>query len=74
MPLSKSLLKLLPVLNRPQNCPACGEAFACEISLGGCWCTSVKVSASTLKALRDQYNGCLCRSCLEKAEAKHAEG
>jgi hypothetical protein len=65
---SNLLTKVLPVINRPQECPACGEAFACEIGLQGCWCSAVKVSASTLETLRSKYKGCLCRSCLEKAE------
>jgi cysteine-rich CWC protein len=65
---SKVLTKVLPVINRPQECPACGEPFACEIGLKGCWCSEVKLSASTLETLRDKYKGCLCRSCLEKAE------
>lgn len=68
MKLPQLITRVLPTLNRPQQCPACGEAFACEIGLQGCWCSEVKVSDSTLKALRDKYKGCLCRSCLEKAE------
>ena len=66
---SNVLTKVLPVIKRPQQCPACGEAFACEIGLQGCWCSDVKVSASTLETLRSKYKGCLCRSCLEKAES-----
>ena len=66
---SNVLTKVLPVINRPQQCPACGEAFACEIGLQGCWCSEVKVSASTLETLRGKYKGCLCRACLEKAES-----
>lgn len=66
---SNILTKVLPVINRPQQCPACGEPFACEIGLQGCWCSDVKVSAATLVTLRSKYKGCLCRSCLEKAES-----
>jgi cysteine-rich CWC protein len=66
---SNVLTKVLPVINRSQQCPACGEAFACEIGLQGCWCIEVKVSAAALEALRSKYKGCLCRSCLEKAQA-----
>ncbi|HJU91302.1 MAG TPA: cysteine-rich CWC family protein [Pyrinomonadaceae bacterium] len=68
MKLSELLTRVLPTLNRPQHCPACGEAFACEIGLQGCWCSEVELNPSTLKALREKYKGCLCRSCLEKAE------
>jgi cysteine-rich CWC protein len=66
---SNVLTKVLPVINRSQQCPACGEAFACEIGLQGCWCSEVKVSAAVLEVLRSKYKGCLCRSCLEKAQA-----
>jgi hypothetical protein len=34
----------------------------------------VKLSASTLAALRGKYKSCLCRSCLEKAETKYSVG
>ena len=61
---------MLPVLKKAQTCPACGESFACEISLGsGCWCSEVKLSETTRQELRAKYSGCLCRACLEKAEA-----
>jgi len=67
------LSRVLPTLNLAQQCPACGEAFACEINLGGCWCSEVKLSAETLQALRDKYKGCLCRACLESAEVSKSE-
>ena len=59
-------------MNRVQQCPACGQEFACEISLQGCWCSEVKVSAATRDALRGEYKSCLCRACLEAAEARHS--
>jgi len=65
---SNLLNRVLPVINRPQHCPACGESFQCEIKLQGCWCREVKLSMSTLEALRSKYKGCLCRACLEQAE------
>lgn len=73
MTLLKRIALMLPVLKRTQACPACGESFACEISLGtGCWCAEVKVSEETRQELSGKYSGCLCRSCLEQAEARHA--
>jgi len=72
MSLSNLLTKVLPTINRSQQCPECGETFACEIGLQGCWCRQVKLSASTLEALRGKYKSCLCRSCLEKAEIKYS--
>lgn len=74
MNLLKQVGLMLPVLRRPQACEACGEPFACEISLGkGCWCGEVKLSNETRQQLRANYRKCLCRACLEKAEATNAE-
>lgn len=58
----------LPVLRKTQACEACGETFACEISLSaGCWCREINLSDETRQELRAKYKGCLCRACLEKA-------
>ena len=74
MKLPALLTRVLPTLNRAQECPACGQSFACEINLQGCWCSEVKVSAETLQTLRSKYKGCLCRSCLESAETQKEDG
>ena len=69
----KRLSLALPILRKAQTCPACGESFACELSLGkGCWCAEVELSEPTRQELRAKYNGCLCRACLEGAEASLA--
>jgi hypothetical protein len=74
MNLFKRVGLMLPVLRKTQACEACGELFACEISLGnGCWCGEVKLSDETRQQLRANYRKCLCRSCLEHAEASNAE-
>ncbi len=72
MKLLSMLNSKLPVLRKTQACEACGQAFACEISLGkGCWCMQVKLCEGTRQELRARYSVCLCRACLEKAEASH---
>ena len=74
MTLLKRIGLMLPVLRKTQECAGCGEPFACEISLGkGCWCTEVKLSEATRQELRASYSTCLCRSCLERAEARNAK-
>jgi Cysteine-rich CWC len=71
MKLLKQIGLTLPVLRKSQACAACGETFACEISLGtGCWCGEIKLSDETRHELRAKYKNCLCRACLEKAAAK----
>jgi hypothetical protein len=70
MALLKRIGLMLPVLRKAQACPACGEPFACEISLAkGCWCGEIKLSDGAREELRSKYTGCLCRACLEKAAA-----
>jgi Cysteine-rich CWC len=64
----KQISLKLPVLRKTQECEACGESFACEISLSsGCWCREIELSDETRQELRTKYKGCLCRPCLEKA-------
>ena len=71
MKLLKQIGHRLPVLRRAQTCEACGETFACEISLAtGCWCAEIKLSDETRQELRANYKSCLCRARLEKAAAK----
>ena len=68
MKLLKQIGLALPVLRKSQSCEACGETFACEISLGtGCWCGEIKLSDETRQELRAKYKNWLCRACLEKA-------
>jgi hypothetical protein len=70
----KELSLKLPLLPQTEWCEACGQPFVCEISLGkGCWCADVKLSENTWQELRTKYRNCLCRTCLEKAEAKNAK-
>ena len=53
MKLLKQIGLRLPVLRKSQACEACGETFACEISLGtGCWCAEIKLNDETRKELR----------------------
>ena len=69
MELLKQIGLKLPVLRKTQACEACGETFACEISLGtGCWCGEIKLSDETRQELRVKYKNCLCRACLEKEQ------
>jgi hypothetical protein len=72
--LLKRIVLKLPVLRKTQPCEACGQSFACEISLGkGCWCAELNLSENTRQELRANYRNCLCHACLEKFEAKDSE-
>ena len=49
----------------PSICEACGAAFTCGAGLGDCWCAEVKLGEAARAALRERYERCLCRACLE---------
>ncbi|MBD0369530.1 MAG: cysteine-rich CWC family protein [Pyrinomonadaceae bacterium] len=56
-------------------CEACGETFGCGASLSGCWCVEVKLTDAVRARLRERYEGCLCRGCLERAaDGEDAQG
>ncbi|HYY58827.1 MAG TPA: cysteine-rich CWC family protein [Pyrinomonadaceae bacterium] len=63
-----------PRWREPSTCEACGNAFTCGATLAGCWCTEVEVSERLRAQLRERYQHCLCRPCLERfAEADRAD-
>ena len=46
-------------------CPRCGNAFHCGVNDSTpCACTTLRLDAATLAALRERYDGCLCVTCL----------
>ncbi|MGB7925460.1 MAG: cysteine-rich CWC family protein [Pyrinomonadaceae bacterium] len=48
------------------TCESCGEPFACGAQLSGCWCMEVEVSEAVRAELRERFQRCLCRACLER--------
>jgi len=65
------LRRALPLLRISQQCESCGQNFSCEIGVGGCWCGTVRISDRTRAALEARFRRCLCRSCIEGAEAQY---
>ncbi len=65
-----------PSCQDAERCEACGEEFKCgATALTGCWCSEIKVSEAMLAELRERYQHCLCRACLERfAEAEFKQG
>ncbi|MEW6126421.1 MAG: cysteine-rich CWC family protein [Acidobacteriota bacterium] len=55
----------IPSLRKPMTCQSCGENFICGAGLTGCWCMEVKLDTPTRAKMRQQFNDCLCRQCLE---------
>jgi hypothetical protein len=52
------------------TCPRCGQPFRCGIAdAAPCACTTVKLDAALLAALRQRFSGCLCLPCLQALAA-----
>jgi Cysteine-rich CWC len=54
-----------PTVKRPATCESCGQPFACELSLAGCWCSKVALTDATRAEMRAKHANCLCPACLE---------
>jgi len=57
---------------RPVTCESCGEPFNCGVSLKGCWCSEIELTATDRATLKSKFKDCLCRNCLQKI-ASNAE-
>ena len=56
------------MVKKPGTCESCGQLFACELSLSGCWCSQVTLTDVARAQIRAKYNGCLCPACLKHYE------
>ncbi len=54
-------------------CESCGAEFTCNAGQEHCWCSEVNVSPENLTALKENFNNCLCRECLEKLRAEEVQ-
>src|SRR5437588_12920012 len=64
--------------NSPQRgesltCEACGRQFTCGATQTACWCAEIKLSETARAALRESYQQCLCRTCLENAAGEDGQ-
>jgi hypothetical protein len=48
------------------TCESCGAEFTCGAGQETCWCFEVKAEPENLVSIKENYNNCLCRECLEK--------
>lgn len=63
-----------PRWRAPMACESCGNAFVCGVSLAGCWCSEIKVSAEVRAEMRSRFKRCLCRPCLERFASQSRPG
>ena len=48
-----------------KKCARCGSKIVCY-SIGACWCKNIKISTSSAALIKNEYNDCLCKSCLSE--------
>ncbi len=52
-----------------QVCPRCKEPFCCQPqNIAACQCAGLALAPQTREKLAAQYEGCLCRTCLQGFE------
>jgi hypothetical protein len=54
-------------------CESCGAEFTCNAGQETCWCFDVKVSPENLGALKENYDRCLCKECLENLQESRGD-
>lgn len=47
-------------------CSKCNQSFECQNETNGCWCEGLFLSIDTLNELKQQYDNCLCPTCLKE--------
>ena len=48
-----------------KNCSRCKKPFVCSNETKGCWCETLMLDTTTLNLLRNEFNDCLCKDCLQ---------
>ena len=54
-----------------KTCSRCGASFTCQNEARGCWCEDLTLSPETLALLRQQFDNCLCPTCLKSYQPEH---
>ena len=49
-----------------KNYSKCNKAFTCNDSGDSCWCNDYQLTKEQLAFLKENYDNCLCVSCLKK--------
>lgn len=54
-------------VHEEKNCPRCGGLFECKSgSIGQCDCASIQLSVEITERIRQEFNECLCLTCLKE--------
>ena len=55
-----------------KSCPRCGRSFVCKANrIVHCDCMTVPLAQETLEIIAEQYNECLCVTCLWHLRNEH---
>lgn len=50
-----------------KKCSRCGKTFTCNHeNIEQCWCMNEKIEPDAMNFIADNYEGCLCRECIEE--------
>ncbi|EMI72199.1 cysteine-rich CWC family protein [Leptospira noguchii] len=50
-------------------CQRCGQSFGCGAAFYSCECFSINLSSEVLNQIKNNYDDCLCISCLKELES-----
>jgi len=54
---------------KTKNCSNCGAVFSCNDNGNSCWCNNHNLTAEQLNYLRNNYDNCLCETCIKNIVA-----
>lgn len=63
--LSDSLKKETERVGDKLICESCRKEFSCGANAGKCWCFEVELKSVALEEIREKFEQCLCKRCLE---------
>ncbi len=55
-----------------KHCPKCKTTFECKVgSIMLCQCSTVQLTAEEIEFIQQQYDDCLCASCMKQLKAEY---
>lgn len=53
-------------------CPRCTESFECKVgSIDLCQCSTVQFDSSEIEFMKQNYDDCICVSCMQKVSTEY---
>ena len=55
-----------------KKCPRCNQAFVCKVGdILKCQCYGIEMTAEEQKFIANEYNECLCKTCLLQLKQRY---